>query len=651
MVVSRAVPWLPWVVAAALVVACSSSSDSGGAPGDDGGVDGADQGDGGPGADSGPPIACTLPADCPSKICTNRLCAPPGPKDGVQNGDETDVDCGGSAPKCDVQKKCKVGGDCTSGVCTDAGQGLQCQPPSPTDGAKNGDETDVDCGGTKAPKCVDGKGCAARSDCASDVCTANVCATPICNDGSKNGTETGIDCGGAGCPRCDTGQGCLTGDDCASGVCKDTGAGLQCQAPSPTDGVKNADETDIDCGGTAAPKCAVAKACKVHADCQSDGCDYNGKCAVRRSCTGHYGGDTCGGGGAGGQGAQSWESCCATAAVSTAANGTVKMDKYKITSGRMREFLTRVNGDVRNTVRALRAAGKVPTVAGAGHSVIDPAWDLYLPTTMQGCDQDGTCDTHPNPAGGTDTELSDHFFQDTTTFKGIYTSGFRHVGASLWRGQLQTQQGCRVDAPGTHTYWMDATTQSNYFGDKAAEFGQTEYDVKPLQCGTELIYEAFCLWDGGRLETVAEWLAAIGPSTYPWGSSPTAKAQSSSDFYAHRFPDATDATLGLPSTTSIEYADYSYSYEYPHLVSTDFMVFINAPGRLPKGNGPLGHADLAYTLFENTADITTWTADPNTAQSQWANNGSWEGHGYTKGSFAGTVLDKYGKMGARCVYP
>ena len=41
---------------------------------------------------------------------------------------------------------------------------------------------------------------------------------PTCSDGIKNGNETDIDCGGS-CPRCITGYRCTTRNDCASGYC------------------------------------------------------------------------------------------------------------------------------------------------------------------------------------------------------------------------------------------------------------------------------------------------------------------------------------------------------------------------------------------------------------------------------------------------
>ena len=117
--------------------------------------------------------------------------------DGIQNGDETGIDCGGSCAAC--------------ATCDD--------------GILNGDETGVDCGGS----------CAA-------------CAT--CDDGILNGDETGIDCGGscAACATCDDGilNGDETGVDC----------GGSCAACATCDdGILNGDETGIDCGGPDCEPC------------------------------------------------------------------------------------------------------------------------------------------------------------------------------------------------------------------------------------------------------------------------------------------------------------------------------------------------------------------------------------------------------------
>ncbi len=96
--------------------------------------------------------------------------------DGVQNGNETGIDCGG--PDCPACPTC-------------------------SDGIQNGDETGVDCGGTCIPcsSCNDGvqNGDETGVDCGGSVCPA----CPTCTDGVQNGDETGVDCGGS-CTPCST---------------------------------------------------------------------------------------------------------------------------------------------------------------------------------------------------------------------------------------------------------------------------------------------------------------------------------------------------------------------------------------------------------------------------------------------------------------
>jgi hypothetical protein len=72
--------------------------------------------------------------------------------------------------------KCKSGQTCVKGKCVTTGSGGQTTPPTPTcaDGIKNGNETDVDCGGPTCPKCADGKTCLGATDCQSGVCSGGV---------------------------------------------------------------------------------------------------------------------------------------------------------------------------------------------------------------------------------------------------------------------------------------------------------------------------------------------------------------------------------------------------------------------------------------------------------------------------------------------
>ncbi len=115
---------------------------------------------------------------------------------GVKDGNETDVDCGGDCGPCSEENSgCLVNSDCLSSYCVDG----KCMEASCTDGVQNGHESDVDCGDTCSP-CLLGKKCFYDSDCASGYCDpTGLCTEPSCYDGVRNGDETGIDCGGS-CP-------------------------------------------------------------------------------------------------------------------------------------------------------------------------------------------------------------------------------------------------------------------------------------------------------------------------------------------------------------------------------------------------------------------------------------------------------------------
>jgi hypothetical protein len=224
---------------------------------------------------------CTAPATCDT---TTNTCSTASCTDGIKDGEETDVDCGG--PECDAQmrtcadgKGCAIGGDCQSKVCA----GDICQVPTCTDGEQNGEETDVDCGGPLCDgtghTCAPGQKCQIPQDCMSMVCGNNkTCLAASCSDGLKDGFETGVDCGDnaqSGCPACPVGQGCKVNSDCAGMYCKAN----VCQMPTCQDGVQDGGESDVDCGAVCGPLklCASGKHCGTNADCTSMVCN-NGTC-------------------------------------------------------------------------------------------------------------------------------------------------------------------------------------------------------------------------------------------------------------------------------------------------------------------------------------------------------------------------------------
>lgn len=140
-----------------------------------------------------------------------------------------------------------------------------------SDGVENGAETDKDCGGGTCLACKNGQGCKTGPDCESHFCNGGTCLAPTCDDKTKNGNETDTDCGGSDCPQCGPDKQCVSKDDCVSGAC----SGGKCTSTC-TDGLKGGKETDADCGGGDCPTCADSKMCKVSTDCQSGLCKLNG---------------------------------------------------------------------------------------------------------------------------------------------------------------------------------------------------------------------------------------------------------------------------------------------------------------------------------------------------------------------------------------
>ncbi len=153
-------------------------------------------------------------------------------KNASKDGDETDLNCGGThCPKCEIGLTCVENGDCVSAKCN-SGKCISCM-----DGLQNGDESDVDCGGTCAGKCIDGNTCNVGGDCASNSCVGGKCIS--CMDGLKNGSETDVDCGGTCAGKCAVGKVCAGGGDCGSTFCAEgvccasscAGTCLSCNQP------------------------------------------------------------------------------------------------------------------------------------------------------------------------------------------------------------------------------------------------------------------------------------------------------------------------------------------------------------------------------------------------------------------------------------
>jgi hypothetical protein len=198
------------------------------------------------------PIALTSPSACDIKYPDT----PPIPnhcKNRKKDGDETDVDCGGSCPPCnDVPPVIITPSNCINGIQDQGETGIDCGGPCPpclvscSNGIQDNGEYGVDCGGP-CPPCV-------------------ISTPPTCTDGIMNGNETGIDCGGPTCPPCPIGD--PVRPTCTDGVMNGTETGIDCGGICPPcgtvvvyiphcyNGVQDANETGIDCGGSC-PPCVV----------------------------------------------------------------------------------------------------------------------------------------------------------------------------------------------------------------------------------------------------------------------------------------------------------------------------------------------------------------------------------------------------------
>ncbi|MGZ3426685.1 MAG: hypothetical protein ACXVCV_08560 [Polyangia bacterium] len=203
--------------------------------------------------------------------------------DGAQDGDESGVDCGGPTcpARCPLDGGCAGAGDCQSNVCNVITN--VCVADDCHDGMRDDAESDVDCGGDACPKCSAGKACRTPGDCDNFLCnqTSQTCVADPCLDGVKDQSETDADCGGLCLAKCKNGQGCNTPADCVVGA---TCASNKCQVPHCIDGVKANGETDVDCGGADCSPCAVGKACAAGGDCASTFCNVTTHLCVANQC-------------------------------------------------------------------------------------------------------------------------------------------------------------------------------------------------------------------------------------------------------------------------------------------------------------------------------------------------------------------------------
>jgi hypothetical protein len=111
-------------------------------------------------------------------------------------------------------------------------------------------------------------------------CPAGRCSTALptntCRDRIRDAAETDVDCGGPTCQRCWDGLACTVPTDCQSNAC----VANKCAPSSCTNSVRDGYESDVDCGSTCAA-CATGAVCAADSDCTSSNCN-NGPAVTGR---------------------------------------------------------------------------------------------------------------------------------------------------------------------------------------------------------------------------------------------------------------------------------------------------------------------------------------------------------------------------------
>ncbi|MBX3232972.1 MAG: SUMF1/EgtB/PvdO family nonheme iron enzyme [Labilithrix sp.] len=255
---------------------------------------------------------------------------------------------------------------------------------------------------------------------------------------------------------------------------------------------------------------------------------------------------------------------------------TFQLDTFLVTAGRFRAWVDEMKGNLRSSSPPA-GAGAHPKIPNSGWRT---EWNRFLPTSR--------------------AEVDRMFSREDSV-----------------EGNLACQFGTNIYEQGALTWWtaqlekeIKDTTEDE---DVRAENTKEALDRKPINCIPWQVLFAFCIWDGGRLPTDAEFgYAAAGGSEqrrFPWGNMEDGDLAPIGDLQNVSFvPTFTagkkymaarlwDTRIGNGKNV------FEDNYGLTWGANTFDEVLGNAQhimpvGRRPDGAGKWGQLDLAGNMFE-----------------------------------------------------
>lgn len=243
--------------------------------------------------------------------------------------------------------------------------------------------------------------------------------------------------------------------------------------------------------------------------------------------------------------------------------------------------------------------------AGAGDATLKDAGEVIqhpscvgLPKTCGSNGQTDCCIAFVVPGGQYDRSSDPAFPATISTFNldayEITVGRFRRFFSAYAQDMIAPGAGSNPhnpSDPGWDQTWnaslpldkaaLEATLKCRQIDQTWTDYAIDGNENRPINCITWFMAEAFCIWDGGRLPTEAEWnYAAAGGSAqrlYPWGvTEPTTPTTNSSFAVQGCFWNGSGTCTGVTNIATV--------------------------GSVSAGNGLWGHADMAGNLWEWVQD-------------------------------------------------